>query len=92
MKEDVLAFITYLNSEIDEEPQCMMMAMILKMKFSSAILLYDNNHLITEIDGICYDWDGVAKRTKNPIEFPAGWGDSHIINHYHAIAEKFRRV
>lgn len=90
-QEQILAFIQYLNSEIKEEPQCMMMAMILKLKFSHANILYNNNHFITEIEDTCYDWDGVVKRTKNFTEFPAGWGDSHIVNHYFAIAEKFNR-
>ena len=91
-ENEVLAFISYLNSEIDERPQCMMVAMMLKLKFDGAQVYHSSpGHAITEIDGICYDWDGIAVKTERFIEFPQQYGDNHIVGHYNAIAEKFRR-
>lgn len=89
MEEKVLAFINYLRSKIKDRPQCMMLALLLKCKFESAELLYNTGHFITLIDGQCYDWDGVAERTDKFTQFPEGWGDIHIVNHYNAIRERF---
>lgn len=88
-EEQVLAFIKYLNGEIHHRPQCMMLAMLLKVKFSQAILLYNNSHFITEIDGKCYDWDGVAERKPGFVEFLENYGDNHIVNHYYGIKARF---
>lgn len=89
---EVLAFIKYLNSEIKERPQCMWVAMALKLKFNGQI--YHNGpkgHAIIEINDICYDWDGVAKKTKQFLEFPQHYGDSHIVNHYFAMRGVLKR-
>lgn len=92
MKEQVLAFILYMNSEITERPQCMLFAMMLKLKFDNSQVYHSPpGHAITEIDGVCYDWDGIAKKTKRFIKFPQEYGDNHIVGHYNAIAEKFNR-
>lgn len=89
MESKVEEYITFLRSEIKERSQCMMFAMLLKLKFSSAQILYNNHHFITEIDGECYDWDGLTERTKRFLCFPEGYGDHHIVNHYRAIEERF---
>ena len=91
MKEEVLAFIDYMNSEIKERPQCLLFALYLKCKFSNAVILTNVGHTITSIDGTCYDWDGVVKRTDDFLEFPAMYGDSHIVDHHYAMKEIFRR-
>lgn len=91
-QKEVLAFIGYLHSEIKERPQCMLFAMMLKLKFDDARIKYNTSHFITEIDGYHYDWDGVVKKIEGFIKFPQEYGDNHIVNHYNAIAEKFRKV
>lgn len=92
MKKQVLTFIQYMNSEIRERPQCMLFAMILKLRFDSAQIKYSTGHFITLIDGYHYDWDGVwIDSTKGFTEFPKGWGDIHIVNHYNAIKEIMSR-
>lgn len=92
MEKAVLAYIEYLRSEITDRPQCFMFALLLKCKFEDAILLYDNNHFITQIEGICYDWDGMwINDTKAFAKFPESYGDNHIVNHYRAIKERFNQ-
>ncbi len=89
MEKKILEYIDYLKSEIKDRPQCFMFALLLKCKFESSVLLYNNDHFICLIDGQCYDWDGVAERTERFRKFPEGWGDTHIVNHYNAINEQF---
>jgi len=89
MEKEILAYIEYLNSEIKERPQCFMVALLLLCKFDDAVLFYDNNHFITLINGRYYDWDGEAEGTKRFLIFPEGFGDSHIVNHYYAIKDRF---
>ncbi len=91
MAEEVIAYIEYLKSEIKERPQCMMFALLLKCKFDNAHMFYDNNHFITLIEGKYYDWDGEAERTEQFLMFPDGYGDNHIVNHYHAIKDRFNK-
>ena len=92
MEKDVLAFIEYLHSRIEERPQCFMLALLLKCKFDTAVLFYDNNHFITLISGKYYDWDGETERTERFSIFPNGYGDNHIVNHYYAIKERFNKL
>ncbi len=90
MNEKVEAYIRYLRTHIKERPQCLMFAMLMKLKFSSAVILHGApGHCITEIDGKYYDWDGVAKRTEGFVRFPERYGNSHIVGHYYAIKERF---
>lgn len=91
MKEQVLAFIAYMNSEIKERPQCYLFALMLNNKFENAVIYSKIGHCITEIDGQYYDWDGVAEHTDDFLEFPKAFGDSHIVNYYHAIKEIMSR-
>lgn len=90
-ENEVLAFISYLNTEIKERPQCMMVAMMLKLKFDGAQIKYRTGHFITLIDKQYYDWDGVVSDVKDFTEFPKEWGDSHIVNHYFAVKKVMRR-
>ena len=80
-----------MNSEIRERPQCLLFALYLKCKFDHAVILTNVGHTITSIDGTCYDWDGVYERTDDFLEFPAMYGDSHIVSHHYAMKEIFSR-
>ena len=92
MEPEVLKFITYMNDNISERPQCLMFAMLLKLKFSSAVILHGApGHCIAFIDGKYYDWDGEAERTLGFAEFPEKYGDHHIVDHYYAIKDKFNQ-
>lgn len=87
--EEILEFIEYMNTNIGERPQCFLFALFLTCKFKGGLLLYNSNHFITLINGKCYDWDGLAERTSAFMNFPEGWGDNHIVNHYGAIKQRF---
>lgn len=91
MEKEVLDYIGYLKFYIKDRSQCMMFAMLLKLKFSHAVIMYDNNYTITEIDGEGYDWNGKRYIPVDFTEFPEGFGDSHIVDHYMAIREKFQK-
>jgi len=51
MEQTVLTYIAYLHSRIKERPQCMLVAMMLKLKFSTGEIVYNTGHFITLIDG-----------------------------------------
>ena len=86
-----MEYINYMRFYIKIRPQCLMFAMMLKLKFSDAVIMYDSSHQITLIDGQGYDWDGKRNIPIHFTEFPETYGDKHIVNHYKAIEEKFKR-
>lgn len=49
---------------------CVKLCMILKHLHNDGKILYDSNHAIFELDGLHYDINGFAEKTKNhiPIE------------------------
>ena len=90
MEQEVLKYIEYLRLEIKVRPQCMMVAMMLKLKFDSAEIKYQHGHFITLIGDNYYDWGGLYTDDVSKFtEFPEGWGDNHVVNNYKAIEEKF---
>ena len=91
MKQQVLAFIDYMRSEIAERPQCYLFALMLKNKFGDAVIYSSMGHCITEIGGQYYDWDGVTDKTNNFLKFPEEYGDKHMVNYYYAIKEIMSR-
>ena len=46
MKEQVLAFISYMNSEISERPQCYLFALMLNNKFGDAVIYSKMGHYL----------------------------------------------
>ncbi len=91
MEKEVLDYIGYMKFYIKTRPQCLMFAMLLKLKFSNAVIMYAPGHHITEIDGQGYDWDGKRDIPIHFTEFPEDYGNSHIVGHYEAIREKFQK-
>lgn len=90
MEGKVLDFIQFLNANIKERPQCFMLALLLKSKFSEARLYYNSDHFITLIDGKYYDWDGIATKINHlPFE---DFGDNWVIIHYNAIVDRLKKV
>jgi hypothetical protein len=92
MKEKVLEYIDYLKSEIDHEPQCFMVSLLLLTKFPEGKIYYDNNHMIIKIGDQFYDWRGIVTEDerKRHSPFPEGWGDNWIVAHYKAIFSRFK--
>ena len=63
-RDDVLKFINdrFPNDSAWCSGNCYYFATILQARFSSGIIFYDtiNGHFVTEINGIKYDWNGIA--------------------------------
>ena len=92
MEKEILEYIDYLKFYIKDRSQCLMFAMLLKLKFSEAQVFEGSpGHCITLIDGQGYGWDGTRDIPIHFTEFPEKYGDSHIVGHYMAIKEKFER-
>ena len=92
MEKEILEYIDYLKFYIKDRSQCLMFAMLLKLKFSQAQVMSGSpGHCITLIDGQGYDWDGKREIPIHFMEFPEEYGDIHIVNYYMAIKEKFER-
>lgn len=72
-KKQVLKLIqrirnSFSNSvEVYTKGSCVKFAMILLEVYPKGQILYDSSHAIFELNGICYDIKGEAKKNKNHI-------------------------
>jgi hypothetical protein len=82
----IIDYINYLKSNI-EQPQCMMMFLLLRLKFKNAEPYYDNDHVITKINNKYYDWTGEVNIGSH-IPFEDNYGDNWIIEHHNSIFQK----
>jgi len=87
MKKEILNYLEYLHSELDDRPQCSGVFYLLAMRFPRARCYYDNDHIITLIDGRFYDWDGEVKDWEEFIPMEK-YGDNWIIQHFNILTKK----
>lgn len=71
--------------EVYTKGSCVKFAMILKEIFPQGIILWDMNHAIFELDGKCYDINGIANKTDNHIPIQ----DYGILQAYDSMNLKF---
>jgi hypothetical protein len=67
---------------------CVKFAMILKTIFPKGEILYNLNHAVFELDGNCYDVQGIAKKEKNHIRIE----EYGILHAYKIMNLKYKTI
>ena len=80
---------TFSATREEQTGQCLKMHLLLQQAYPQAVGYYNYDHMVTEIDGVLYDIDGIVEKLE-PSECMALYDDNDITELFFTFESTFK--